>query len=266
MEDKDIRFVHREETFDDLAVRELASMRANCVGKLQYGRCTDEDCKHCAIHKRLNNCTAQMTDYNKVRFDNYTARYYTEYMRQPDRFYTFKGYMLKILFGFLMIIVLFALPFVAYTCSSPQDALRQSYADIPSELDSKIIYTIMWVRNNECDINNMDNNGVPNCIDMTLLFKLRWDSMYPTDKRKCQIVRNYNYKYGKKIMHHLFILIDDGKHKIFVEPWSSRSQLYLMEDNWSASKYNPKFNIYGETDKWMAEVNSVKAKRLLSGY
>ena len=261
--EEDIRFIHREETFDDLAVKELASMRANCIGRLQYGRCTETDCKHCATSKRIQNCKQQMSDYNKVRFDNYTSQYYAECMRHPDRYYTFNGLMSRLVFYFIMIIMLCLLPFVAYTCSSPCDTIRSSYASIPHELDSKIVHTIMWVRDNECDINCMDNNGVPNCIDMTLLFKLRWDQMYPDKKWQCQIVRNYNYRYGKKIMHHLFILINDGTNKIFVEPWSSHPQLYLMEDNWKSTLYNPKCNIYGETDKWMSEVNSGKAKSLL---
>ncbi len=138
-----------------------------------------------------------------------------------------------------------------------------SYSSIPHDLDRKIVSTVSWVRAHECNINNMDGNN-PNCIDMTLLFKLRWDYMYPNEASKCQIVRNYNYNiYGKKIMHHLFIVINYGSQKIHVEPWANKPQMYLMEDNWSSSKYNPAYNVYGETSKWMSEVDRRKAAALL---
>ncbi len=138
-----------------------------------------------------------------------------------------------------------------------------SYSSIPQDLNSKIVSTVSWVRAHECNINEY-YDSITNCIDMTLLFKLRWDYMYPNEAYKCQIVRNYNYTiFGKKIMHHLFIVINCGSKKIHVEPWASNPQRYLMIDNWKTSLYNPTYNIYGETDKWMSEVDRRKAATLL---
>ena len=175
-----------------------------------------------------------------------------------------KKFSLVILFFTLLlpILCLFSLT-SCLSSQSLEDYSVANYSSIPQDLNSKIVSTVSWVRAHECNINNMDGNN-PNCIDMTQLFKLRWDYMYPNEAYKCQIVRNYNYtRYGKKIMHHLFIVINYGSKKIHVEPWASNPQRYLMIDNWKTSLYNPTYNIYGETDKWMSEVDRRKAAALL---
>lgn len=93
-----------------------------------------------------------------------------------------------------------------------------------------------------------NGDGLVNCIDYTCLFKLAWDKNYPERKNDCGIVRNYNENTG---MHHLFIRVFDDNHReIEVEPWAENKRRYLMRQNWD-SKYNPKFNIYGETAKWL---------------
>ncbi|MCR5764052.1 MAG: hypothetical protein K6G00_11795 [Treponema sp.] len=63
-------------------------------------------------------------------------------------------------------------------------------------------------------------------------------------------------------MNHLFIVIHNGNDRIFVEPWSRNPELYLIEDNWT-NAYDPTYNIFGEADMWMSEVNKSKAAALL---
>ena len=53
--------------------------------------------------------------------------------------------------------------------------------------------------------------------------------------------------------HHLFIGMRYGSNIVFIEPWTYDPELFLMEDNWPARKYNPSCNIYGETAKWMGK-------------
>lgn len=50
--ENEFRFVHREETFNDLAVRELAAGRSACICRIQFGRCTKDECTSCEIGRQ----------------------------------------------------------------------------------------------------------------------------------------------------------------------------------------------------------------------
>ena len=96
----------------------------------------------------------------------------------------------------------------------------------------------------------MDRDGKVNCIDYTLMFKTQWDKSYPQNAGSCEIVRNL--KKGR--MNHLFISIWTGsRQRILVEPWAYDLERYLMEENWDW-RYDPRYNIYGETARWMGEI------------
>lgn len=124
-----------------------------------------------------------------------------------------------------------------------------SRSDIPRELDRKILYTIKAAQRMVYD---MDRDGKVNCIDYTLMFKTQWDKSYPQNAGSCEIVRNL--KKGR--MNHLFISIWTGsRQRILVEPWAYDPELYLMEENWDW-RYDPRYNIYGETARWMGEIVS----------
>ena len=89
-----------------------------------------------------------------------------------------------------------------------------------------------------------------NCIDHACLFKIIWDKNFPDEKYRCQIIRNK--KDG--VMHHLFIQIVDEKNQIIeIEPWVSNPNEYLMTENWDPESYDRNYNIYGETQIWLAE-------------
>lgn len=122
-----------------------------------------------------------------------------------------------------------------------------SRSDIPWELDRKIVYTIRAAQRNVYDMNR---DGKVNCIDYTLMFKTQWDKSYPQNAGNCEIVRNL--KKGR--MNHLFISIWTGsRQRILVEPWAYDLERYLMEENWDW-RYDPRYNIYGETARWMGEI------------
>ena len=63
--ENELKFVHREETFNDLAVRELAAGRSACICRIQFGRCTKDECASCDIGRQYRNCYNQMNDYDK---------------------------------------------------------------------------------------------------------------------------------------------------------------------------------------------------------
>lgn len=116
---------------------------------------------------------------------------------------------------------------------------------IPWELDRFIICTIREAQRNVHDTNR---DGKVNCIDYSLMFKSCWDRSYGNTAYSCEIVRNKNGSF-----HHLFIGMRYGGGIVFIEPWTYDPEMFLMEDNWPARKYNPSYNIYGETAKWMGK-------------
>ena len=94
-----------------------------------------------------------------------------------------------------------------------------------------------------------DGDGQINCLDYACCFKLTWDKMFDFNKHNCVLVRNLNGEF-----HHLFAIVYDGYGKpIEVETWAHNRAKYTMNVNWPDGKYNPKFNIYGETAKWLAK-------------
>ena len=125
------------------------------------------------------------------------------------------------------------------------------YGDVPSYYHRRIIDTITTVQKKVRDLNG---DGKVNCIDHAALFKAEWDKAYPESKTDCRIVRN---KRGST-MHHLFIQIYYSDFNfVLVEPWASNPSKYKMEDNWD-SRYDPKYNIYGETSLWLSECHLYK--------
>ncbi|MCR5698952.1 MAG: hypothetical protein K6G52_04835 [Treponemataceae bacterium] len=74
----DIRFVHREESFEDIAVQELAASQSACICRLQFGRCKQEECESCHIGKEFQNCYEHLSDYDRVRLSKYVSRQYVQ--------------------------------------------------------------------------------------------------------------------------------------------------------------------------------------------
>lgn len=79
-----------------------------------------------------------------------------------------------------------------------------------------------------------------------------WDSYY--ERTNAEIARNKNPGSG---WHCLFIMIrgyDTREYptKFYIEPSTKDFSKYNMYDYWG-KEYNPAFNIYGETFKWLNE-------------
>lgn len=124
-----------------------------------------------------------------------------------------------------------------------------SRSQISARMDGMIFRTIEKAQKNIYDYNG---DGKINCIDYSCVFKLTWDADFPTEKYRCTLVRNLQ----GDVMNHLFVQIqDENSRKIDVEPWASNPKTYLMSENWTSDKYNPYFNYYGETERWLSEGN-----------
>lgn len=244
MADSEFRLVTREETFSDLAVRELAKGRAACICRLQFGRCTKEDCKTCNIGAQYKRCYNQMNDYDKQRLSTYVSENYVKYSYDPSQWTSFSGYLRHVVFIIFMCIVVPVLfiMFMLSLTSSPGDS------PISPELDEQIEYIMRRVKYGVHDIND---DGLVNCIDHAVLFKIYWDDKFPDKAESCIIIRNK--KPAPYKMHHLFIGIDTGFQIIEVEPRAHNIHKYLLKDNWSSKYYNRNYNIYNETKKWLRE-------------
>ena len=242
MNDNEIRLVHREETFNDLAVRELARGRSACICRIQFGACKKQDCSNCNIGLEYRNCYNQMNDYDRVRLSKYVSENYVHDSARPGKWMGYKGlkrYMLKWTCITLLCLLALIIPLLFMMPGAEPDL------HINEELDARIVLVITKTFDNIRDINS---DGEINCVDYAITFKLLWDLFYPNNTSDCIIIRNYSYK-----LHHLFIGIYQNDHLIFVEPWSKIHTRYLMRDNWS-DEFDPRFNIYGETDKWLKEI------------
>ena len=90
---EEIRIVTRQETFNDLAVRELAEGRSACVCKLQFGRCDKTECAHCIIGQQYRNCYNAMNDYDRNRLAGYVAKQYAIDSKYPERWMTHAAYV-----------------------------------------------------------------------------------------------------------------------------------------------------------------------------
>ena len=105
----EVRFVHREETFNDVAVRELAKSQAKCLCLLQFKRCFKDMCSNCASGQRIKNCKNCMSDYDRERLNNYTAEYYSIYSRNPMAWMSHKQFVRsynRLVFGLIVFMFL----------------------------------------------------------------------------------------------------------------------------------------------------------------
>ncbi|MBQ7538126.1 MAG: hypothetical protein IJT42_04095 [Treponema sp.] len=91
--EKEMKIVTRQETFTDLAVRELGKSRAACVCRLQFKRCKKSECASCPQHKKFQSCVEVMSDYDRLRLDSYTAGYYVEYSSNPMAWMNHREYV-----------------------------------------------------------------------------------------------------------------------------------------------------------------------------
>lgn len=247
MSDKEFKVVTREETFNDLAVRELAKGRAACICRLQFGKCKQEECKKCEIYKQYKQCYGQLSDYDRQRLTSYINEAYTEYSFNPEAWTNHTGYIfyaLKVL-GVVLVCFILLFGFVAYFAALPRanpPILTERQAQ-ERQLDYMISETL---RKSQSDVEDYNEDGEINCVDYACGFKWHWDKMWPEEKWRCNIVRNKNNGW-----HHLFVKIYGYcGEDIEVETWSKNKRYYLMRQNWDW-EYDPKYNIYGETERWM---------------
>jgi len=259
-DNNEIRFVHREETFTDLAVRELAESCSACMCRLQFKRCTDDECEHCQEGIGFRKCYNQMSDYDRQRFTSYLRQAYARNSMHPEMWRTFWGniwHVILAILGFFVIMIIIALLFTQMECDKPSKSkVKDSYAAISLDMKTKVINNIRYTQYNVYDVTA---DGKKNCQDYTILFYLFWQDRYPEDKDRVFFVRNKNPYTG---MNHMFIYMIDYDNKgFYLEPWAVNYKKFLMFDNWDY-EYNPAYNEIKPEEYYMKRaVNAVYRKR-----
>ena len=257
----EIRFVHRQETFSDLAVRELAESCAACICRLQFKRCTEDECENCREGIGFRNCYNQMSDYDRQRLNTYLRKAYADYSEHPEMWRTFWGnvwHVILAIIGFFAAFVLIALLLRGTECDRPnkRQPIKDSYASITKEMHSKVSNNIRYTSLNIFDVTA---DGKKNCQDYSILFYLYWQDRFPEDKDRVFFVRNKNPYNG---MNHLFIyMIDYDGRGFYLEPWADVPTRYLMFDSWT-SRYNPKYNEIMPAERYLERaVNAAYRRR-----
>ena len=119
--ENELRFVHREETFNDLAVRELAAGRSACICRIQFGRCTKDQCSSCEIGKQYRTCYNQMNDYDKQRLSKYVSENYIQDSLYPGKWMSYNALRKHTAKWFALIAVCLLFIFVPFFLMSPGD-------------------------------------------------------------------------------------------------------------------------------------------------
>ena len=259
----EIRFVHRQETFSDLAVRELAESCAACICRLQFKRCTEDECENCREGIGFRNCYNQMSDYDRQRLNTYLRKAYADYSEHPEMWRTFWGnvwHVILAIIGFFAAFVLIALLLRGTECDRPnkRQPIKDSYASITKEMHSKVSNNIRYTSLNIFDVTA---DGKKNCQDYSILFYLYWQDRFPEDKDRVFFVRNKNPYNG---MNHLFIyMIDYDGRGFYLEPWADVPTRYLMFDSWT-SRYNPKYNEIMPAERYLERAVNAPYRRRYS--
>lgn len=186
--DNEIRFIHREETFDDLAVRELAKGRAACLCKVQFGRCKKSECATCSVNKQYITCYNQLTDYNKQRLQTYVSKDYVEYSLNPQAWMSYNKLVLNTI-KWIVITVLSLLMLLVPLCklsAEPRTGIDRDWRIQDAELERKVTAINKYIDTHKYDMNK---DGKVDDKDCSAMFKKRWNDLYPSESTKCRIAR-----------------------------------------------------------------------------
>ena len=249
LDENEIKIVTRQETFNDLAVRELAQARAKCICRVQNKRCSKSKCNTCPTSHRYYNCRSQMSEYDQQRLDNYTAEYYGMFSKSPSAFMPHKAYckyytrmVITVIICIAVFMLLFSVP-----GDKPSVLSRHNYVKCQDEIDYDTYLTIQeTILMTQRSIRDVNQDGKINCVDHAIMFYLAWSTFINAD---CEIV--HNVKPG--IMNHLFVRVTDPvtDKYIEVEPWTAVTEDVTMDVCWQNGKYDYRYNLYGETNKWL---------------
>lgn len=241
-------FVFREQVFTDVYVDRLAQTEARCLCALRYGRCAKRKCANCQVYKDVSASVSKMSTFDRARWRNAVAEYFSLYSRHPEHWYDRKR--LSVYYAYWLVLVpliaIVLLCLLGRSLDSPKDLLVgvSSTTKPSTQMDGEIRDTLYRTHQEVRDVNG---DGAVNCQDYASTFRSIWlRSHYSLS---CEIIRNVNPRTG---MNHVFIRVWGKDCKGEMGRWCIEPQAtspYLMEEVWG-KRYNQLLNIVGETERW----------------
>ena len=240
------------ETEIDKLICNISEAQARCMMKIDSGICDPNDCVNCDVRRNIDTAIANLSAGDNLAIHNKTedilisaSHADTEYKR--EKFKT-AGSILKDVLKtmgilFIVAIVIPILLLLFFVRAKPYEFEDDSYVVPVLMLTHQYVYDV-------------DGDTLVDCCDYAITFKMMWDYLYSGYESDCEIVRN-KHPDASKDFHHLFVRCRHNYNAewIYIEPQALPvydNKMY-MHVYWR-DRYNPLFNYYGETDKWLSTV------------
>lgn len=244
------KIVIKNETFTDIAIKELADVKARLLIYKFYHM--ENKAHKLPAFQQLDHCYSQMNDYDKMRVDSRAADLFGKYMQKPDGFMPYAVLKRRYFKCWLMLFISFLLTaylFVFFEGTQSIYNIVTELAEQPEDkpplyqphnidMEQAVHNTILELDKIVYDIS--EQNGLLNCTDYAIEFKILWDMKYPGIP--CHVVWNIN----PGIINHLLVEINGQ----YYEPWSANypKGKHDMQSVWGKSgRYDPKYNQDGSS-------------------
>lgn len=232
-------FVFEQVTNMDRNIEVLARAKAECIYAKHFNMCRARDCDTCEKGRKLNIGYKELAMCDQLKMDQLasdSAAFYIHTKKENKRRDFQDKWALRIILVLLILLVS-----AVWSKFLFSEEYHTYYVN-----DEYITEVLEATHSHMRDVNN---DGLLNCIDYSVVFKQEWDKRFrPED---CEIIRNDNYV---KKWHHLFIRC--RKHRkakwLYVEPQAGKKS-YKMFDFWGDS-FSIAFNKHGETERWLTSV------------
>lgn len=230
------------ETDLDKCIEVLAETKANCAYRIKNNICSD--CNHCSTYRNFNASYAKLQPIDRLKLDNIAGNKYNELLVQMHRARTGKlkkidykrrDFRLIIVAFIIIIAVIYIFGGMAYFI--PREVKYERY-----ELER--LYMVRDKLHEE--LYDLNRDGVINCQDYAVLFKVIWDREFPASAQRLRIAHNFNPGNG---FNHLFVAYVGEHGTSYIEPQATGRDLSL-ESYWD-NKYNPVYNNLAETQFWL---------------
>ena len=244
--DREEKIVIKDQTFTDIAVNELADVKARLMIYKYYHQ--DKAASKLPIFQKFSVCYEQMNEYDKMRVDKYATDLFARYIANPFGFLPYKTLKRR---AFILWLIFFCIFFFGF------GALLGDYMLIYFEPKPKNVYyskaTIdLMVHENIMELQyklyDIDRDGEIDCLDIGVEFKHLWDRKHPDIP--CTPIQNINWA---KNFNHLFIEIDG----IYYEPSSFHIRDHTMYATWG-NRFDPKYNHPYGGQQWYDKVSKYR--------
>ena len=261
------KIVVKDKTFNDIAVQELADVKARLL-MYKYYNCST---RHIPAAKRFEQCYSQLNEYDQLRVDNHAAELLNLYMMRPDGFMPYKALKRRYIGVFFIMFFFVFISLFVFGLSMSDDLLFEPFVYIAEMNESKaaskprggasqpqveaMIDRISWYAHaNACDV---DHDNKVTCLDRALIWKIYWDYYYPEYSDQCIIVWNFDtdltYEQLLTSYNHVYMFVFNRS----VEPqsWNLKDKSIGPSCNGYVAGYNPRYDHYEFTQFFLDWLN-----------